>query len=117
MSDAMRRRVVLVTGAAGEIGQALIEHYLADGRSNLLTIDLYPLPAKLNGLTTHVIGDILDQKLFARLVTEYDFDIIYHLAALLSTPQRICSRTSAPGECERDAEPLAAGGRPDAAPR
>jgi threonine 3-dehydrogenase len=85
MSDAMRRRVILITGAAGEIGQALIEHYLADGRSNLLTIDLYPLPAKLSGLTTHVIGDILDQKLFARLVTEYDFDIIYHLAALLST--------------------------------
>lgn len=81
----MRRRVILITGAAGEIGQALIEHYVAEDQSNLLTIDLYPLPASLQGYTTHIVGDILDQKLFARLVTEYDFDLIYHLAALLST--------------------------------
>lgn len=30
-------------------------------------------------------GDILDEKVMARLVTEYEFETIYHLAALLST--------------------------------
>lgn len=85
MSDAMRKRVILITGAAGEIGQALIHHFLGRGKSDLLTLDLYPLPQDLQGQTTHIVGDILDQKLFARLVTEYDFAAIFHLAALLST--------------------------------
>jgi len=81
----MRKRVILITGASGEIGQALIEHFLQAGQTNLVTIDLYALPTTLHGRTTHIVGDVLDQKLFARLVTEYDFDTIFHLAALLST--------------------------------
>ncbi len=81
----MRKRVVLITGAAGEIGQALIRNYIEDGQTKLLTLDLQPLPKELEGATTHIVGDVLDEKLFARLVTEYEIDIIYHMAALLST--------------------------------
>ncbi|MCA9955851.1 MAG: NAD-dependent epimerase/dehydratase family protein [Anaerolineales bacterium] len=81
----MRKKAILITGAAGEIGQALIENLSASGDYTLLTIDLHPLPEELNGRSDHMIGDILDQKLFARLVTEYDIDSIFHLAALLST--------------------------------
>ena len=81
----MRKKVILITGASGEIGQALIRQYAATGDVNLLTLDLYPLPDELLGMSTHIVGDVLDKKLFARLVTEYDFDLIYHLAALLST--------------------------------
>jgi len=36
-------------------------------------------------LTTQLIGDILDKSLLSRLVSEYEIDTIYHLAALLST--------------------------------
>ncbi|RMG93633.1 MAG: NAD-dependent epimerase/dehydratase family protein [Chloroflexi bacterium] len=81
----MRKKVILITGAAGEIGQALIRVLSEAPNHELLTLDLNPLPAELNGLSTHIQGDILDTNLFARLVTEYDFDTIFHLAALLST--------------------------------
>ena len=81
----MRKNVILITGASGEIGQALIRKFSESGENDLLTLDLHPLPEELKGLTTHIVGDVLDKKLFARLVTEYDFDLIFHLAALLST--------------------------------
>jgi nucleoside-diphosphate-sugar epimerase len=81
----MRKRVILITGAAGEIGHALL-HSLSQQKSNqIVTLDLHPLPADLASLSTHVEGDILDQNLLARLVSEYEIDTIYHLAALLST--------------------------------
>lgn len=81
----MREKVILITGAAGEMGQALVQT-LGHGRANkLLTMDLSPMPDNLKGLSTHLIGDILDENLFARIVTQYDFDVIFHLAALLST--------------------------------
>jgi threonine 3-dehydrogenase len=81
----MRKKAILITGAAGEIGQALIEHLSEIGEFTLLTLDLHPLPDRLDGRSMHIIGDILDHKLFARLVTEYEIDSIFHLAALLST--------------------------------
>lgn len=81
----MRKRVILMTGAAGEIGQALIEELTERHNLLLLTMDLKPLPPELEARVIHLQGDILDQNLFARLVTEYDIDAIFHLAALLST--------------------------------
>lgn len=81
----MRKKVILITGAAGEIGQALIRNLSQTGNNKLLTLDLHPLPDAYKGKTTHIQGDILDNKLFKRLVTEYDFHAIFHLAALLST--------------------------------
>lgn len=81
----MRKRVTMITGCAGEIGQALIEELSERGDNELLTLDLKPLPQQLQGLSTHITGDILDESLLGRLVTEYEIVSIYHLAALLST--------------------------------
>jgi len=80
----MRKKVILVTGAAGEIGQALIAE-LSKGDIPLLTMDLQPLPENIAHLSTHIQGDILDESLLARLISEYEFEKIFHLAALLST--------------------------------
>jgi nucleoside-diphosphate-sugar epimerase len=81
----MRKKATLITGAVGEIGQALIgELSRTERRESLLTLDLNPLAADLNNLVTHIEGDILDEKLLTRLVTEYEIDVIFHLAALLS---------------------------------
>ena len=81
----MRKKVILITGAAGEIGQALINDCAESGQRELLTLDLHSLPEESRGKSTHIVGDVLDKKLFARLVTEYDFEAIFHMAALLST--------------------------------
>ena len=81
----MRKKAILITGASGEIGQALITNLAQTSSLPLLTLDLHPVPPELRSLCTHIGGDILDHNLLARLVTEYEFETIFHLAALLST--------------------------------
>jgi len=81
----MRKKGILITGAAGEIGAALIHTLIREGEDQIITLDLRPLPAEIAGKVTHVQGDITDQALLARLVSEYEIATIYHLAALLST--------------------------------
>lgn len=81
----MRTRVVLITGCAGEIGQALIAELSERPGYELLTLDLNPLPPELQGRSRHILGDILDDALLGRIVTEYEIHTIFHLAALLST--------------------------------
>ncbi len=80
----MRKPVVLVTGANGEIGQSLIERLSREHQ--VLAFDLNPLAPELAAKCAAVItGDILDKRLIARIVSEYAIERIYHLAALLST--------------------------------
>lgn len=81
----MRKRAILVTGAVGEIGQALIYELAKRAEGQLVTLDLRELPAGLSGKSIHIVGDIMDEILLARLITEYEIGTIYHLAALLST--------------------------------
>lgn len=82
----MRKEVVLITGAAGEIGQALITHLTDEGANNILALDVKPVPAPLRERCQHaIVGDILDDKLMDRLIAEFAIPRIFHLAALLST--------------------------------
>lgn len=82
----MRKEVVLVTGAGGEMGQALIHALAEGGRSAILAVDVRPLPAEIEKkCKVALVGDILDQNLLSRLVSEYAMPSIFHLAALLST--------------------------------
>ena len=82
----MREKVVMVTGASGEVGQALVRQLMEeDAGRRILTLDLTPLPLQLNGAIIEVQGSILDKALLDRLVSEYELEEIYHLAALLST--------------------------------
>jgi len=81
----MRKKAILITGAAGEIGHALIENLVAEGTHRLITLDLQALDEHIDHQVIHVRGDILDKSLLSRLVSEYEIEIIYHLAALLST--------------------------------
>lgn len=81
----MRKRGILITGAAGEIGDSLVRSLAAQGETQIVTLDLKPLPPENAALATHIQGDLMDQALLARLVSEYEIATIYHLAALLST--------------------------------
>lgn len=81
----MRKRVTLITGASGEVGLALVKHLAEVDNNDLLTLDIRPLPEGFSGFTNHIEGDILDKSLLNRLISEFEIDAIYHLAALLST--------------------------------
>jgi nucleoside-diphosphate-sugar epimerase len=81
----MRKKAILVTGAAGEVGQALVKKLAKQNDKHIITMDINPLPPELAMKVHHIIGDILDAALFERLVSEFDITRIYHLAALLST--------------------------------
>ncbi|HLF01177.1 MAG TPA: NAD-dependent epimerase/dehydratase family protein, partial [Anaerolineales bacterium] len=80
----MRKKAILITGALGEIGQALIEHFVQADKTRLLTLDIRAADRDHPNVT-HMQGDILDKALLSRIVSEYEIEAIYHLAALLST--------------------------------
>jgi nucleoside-diphosphate-sugar epimerase len=82
----MRKPVVLITGAGGEIGHGLIEQLSESGRHSIVTIDLNPLePALARKVQREFTGSITDARLLDRILSEFEIDTVYHLAALLST--------------------------------
>src|SRR5689334_14747062 len=82
----MRKPVVLITGASGEIGHGLIERLSATTDASIVTLDVVPLgPAIARYVSREVTGSILDSPLLDRLLSEYDVNLVFHLAALLST--------------------------------
>ncbi|HPF39943.1 MAG TPA: NAD-dependent epimerase/dehydratase family protein [Phycisphaerae bacterium] len=82
----MRKPVILITGANGEIGHGLIEHFSQQARHDIVTLDLKPLDSRLvTENLTSIQGDILDDNVMQRIVSEFEIHAIYHLAAMLST--------------------------------
>lgn len=82
----MRKPVILITGAGGEIGHGLIERLREDGITSIITVDLRPLEAPIGELVEReLVGSILDDHLLERILAEYEIDMVFHLAALLST--------------------------------
>ncbi len=82
----MRKLVILITGAAGEIGHALIDRLASRGSTPIVTIDVKPLESELGGkVVRSIAGSILDRALLDAVQAEYAVDRVYHLAALLST--------------------------------
>ncbi len=82
----MRQPVVLITGAAGEIGHTLINRLSDSGAVQIVTIDLKPLEGPIAERVSRAFtGSILDKNLLDSILAEYEVDAIYHLAALLST--------------------------------
>jgi len=82
----MRKHVTLITGAGGEIGHGLIERLAAEGDTAIITIDLKPLDAEIAACVEHEYqGSILETHLLERILSEYEVEKIYHLAAILST--------------------------------
>ena len=76
----------MITGASGEIGHGLIERLAADGGRAIVTIDLVPLQPPLSRMVQReVTGSILDRPVLERVLAEFEIDLVFHLAALLST--------------------------------
>ena len=82
----MRKSVVLITGANGEIGHGLIARLAADGTRAIVTLDVTPLDPGLAGrVQREVTGSILEVAALERILSEFEVDLIFHLAAVLST--------------------------------
>jgi threonine 3-dehydrogenase len=85
----MAEKLVLVTGACGEIGQALVQGLHQKGGYRIVTSDLAPLPDSIREISAeHVQGDLVYK---IKNFYDYDFDVIFHLAASLSSKAEIAS--------------------------
>ena len=81
----MRKPVILVTGAGGEIGHGLLTRLSGLARP-IVTLDVAPLDKALAPLVAReFLGSITDTGVLARVLAEFEVDLVFHLAALLST--------------------------------
>jgi threonine 3-dehydrogenase len=82
----MSNTVVLVTGANGEIGRSLLRTLAEHGGYDVVTLDLTPLPGEMATLVdASYVGNIMDRHLLDQLAALHEVDMVFHLAALLST--------------------------------
>jgi nucleoside-diphosphate-sugar epimerase len=80
----LRKPVILITGAGGEIGHALVSRLAVD--SPIITVDVAPLDARVAPhVAREFTGSITDTALLDRILAEFEVDRVFHLAALLST--------------------------------
>jgi threonine 3-dehydrogenase len=85
----MSEKQVLVTGACGEIGQALVQELSRRGGYRIVTADFMPLPDSIKEFSAeHVQGDLVYK---IKTFYDYDFDIIFHLAASLSSKAEVAT--------------------------
>src|SRR5258707_558326 len=85
----MMNKTVLVTGACGEIGQALVQELSKRGGLRIVTADLSPLPESIQALSAeHVQGDLIYK---IKTFYDYEFDTIFHLAASLSSKAEVAT--------------------------
>ncbi len=91
----IRKSSILITGAGGEVGSQLIKKFSEIENINIITIDLHPINNDIKKLVnTHIIGNVLDNKLIDQINFEYEIKEIYHLAAVLSTRAELSPKTA-----------------------
>jgi nucleoside-diphosphate-sugar epimerase len=82
----VRKPVVLITGAGGEIGHGLIERLAGDAHRAIVTLDIARLdPPIARRVDREITGSILDRSVLERVLAEFQVELVFHLAALLST--------------------------------
>jgi threonine 3-dehydrogenase len=82
----VRKPVVLITGAGGEIGHGLIERLAGQSHRAIVTLDVARLePAIAGKVDREITGSILDRSVLERVLAEFQVELVFHLAALLST--------------------------------
>jgi nucleoside-diphosphate-sugar epimerase len=82
----VRKPVVFITGAGGEIGHGLIDQLSGQKERAIVTLDVSPLDRAIAGkVDREITGSILDRTVLERVLAEYRVELVIHLAALLST--------------------------------
>jgi threonine 3-dehydrogenase len=83
---AVRKPVVLITGAGGEIGHGLIEKLASQPHRGIVTLDVARLDSEVAAkVDREITGSILDRSVLDRVLAEFQVELVFHLAALLST--------------------------------
>src|SRR5262245_16032877 len=95
-------RTILITGANGEIGHGLVTRLADLEPTRIVALDLHAPDTVIHARCHRVgVGDIADLALLDTLAATYDFDVVYHLAALLSTKSerqpRLANRVNVDG--------------------
>src|SRR5580765_7947189 len=79
----MRKPVVLITGAGGEIGHGLVTRLAASG-SLIITLDVSPLDALLAPIVSREFtGSITDTNLLDRILAEFEVEQVFRPGALV----------------------------------
>jgi nucleoside-diphosphate-sugar epimerase len=82
----VRKPVVLITGAGGEIGHGLIDRLSGQSDRAVVTLDVARLdPSIASKVDREITGSILDKSALERILAEFQVELVFHLAALLST--------------------------------
>ncbi|CAN5688509.1 NAD-dependent epimerase/dehydratase family protein [soil metagenome] len=77
---------MLITGAGGEIGHGLIAQLAKSRERAIVTLDVSRLDPDISKLVDQeVTGSILDRGILDRILAQYRVELVFHLAALLST--------------------------------
>ncbi len=80
------KETVLITGANGEVGHALLPKLSEMKGYNAITLDIRELDDDLKQYAHEIIvADILDKDVVENLLREHQITTIFHLAAILST--------------------------------
>jgi threonine 3-dehydrogenase len=88
-TDTQAGKSVLVTGACGEIGQALVQELARRGGYRVVTADIAPLPESIrSAVAEHIQGDLIYK---VKGFYDRDFEMIFHLAASLSSKAEVAS--------------------------
>ena len=91
----MRKPVVLITGAGGEIGHGLIDRLAERADRAIVTLDLNRLDPSIAGkVDREITGSILDRAVLERVLAEFRVELVFHLAALLSTRSEFTPTTA-----------------------
>jgi nucleoside-diphosphate-sugar epimerase len=82
----VRKPVVLITGAGGEIGHGLIDRLSGQSDRAVVTLDVARLESSIaSKVDREITGSILDRSVLERVLAEFQVELVFHLAALLST--------------------------------
>ncbi len=77
---------MLITGAGGEIGHGLIDRLAGQSERAIVTLDVSRLDKTIaSKVDREITGSILDRGLLETVLAEFQVELVFHLAALLST--------------------------------
>jgi UDP-glucuronate decarboxylase len=89
------KRVILVTGAAGQVGSCLVDKLLEDENNlvvavdNFLTGSKYNLPKNSPSNYKFIVCDVNDKKQISAVMTSFQFDYVFHYAAVVGVKRTI----------------------------